>query len=173
MPELVEAYVDITDGVTHKFLRALTSVRRLSLSLSLSEVMHPSGMIFNQLVHLDLYTYAEGWWDLLTHMLQDSPKLQTLKLIDDYCAGIETPIGWKLPSSVPECLLCSLEAFVWNGYQGRQGDREIATYVPKNAVCLKTATFSPKCSDVGKKYQMLKELASVPTASTSSQLLFD
>lgn len=39
MPELAEADVDITHGVTQNFLRALTSVRRLSLSLSLSEVI--------------------------------------------------------------------------------------------------------------------------------------
>lgn len=111
MPELTEAYVEITQGVTHKFLRALTTVRHLSLCLSLSEVMlniilfffsyyyssqellcvvvHiekqvmcPSGMIFYQLVHLNLYTFDEGWWDLLTYMLQDSPKLRFLKLID-------------------------------------------------------------------------------------------
>ena len=42
--------------------------------------MHPSGMTFNQLVHLDLYTLTEGWWDLLTCMLQDSPKLRFLRL---------------------------------------------------------------------------------------------
>lgn len=41
MPELVTADVGITNGVTnHKFLRALTCVRRLDLCLSLSEVRH-------------------------------------------------------------------------------------------------------------------------------------
>ncbi|XP_048616842.1 F-box/FBD/LRR-repeat protein At4g26340 isoform X3 [Brassica napus] len=80
MPALVEASVCITTGVTQKFLKALTSVHCLSLYLSFSEVVHPSGMIFNQLVHLDLYTFTEGWWDLLTCMLQDSPKLRLLKL---------------------------------------------------------------------------------------------
>ncbi|CAA7025388.1 unnamed protein product [Microthlaspi erraticum] len=176
MPELEEADLDITHGVTQRFLRALTSVRRLSLSVSLSEVMNPSGMIFNQLVHLELNTYAQGWWDLLTHMLQDSPKLKTLKLISKHISGgsgKNNPNGWKPPSSVPECLLGSLEDFVWNGYQGRQGDRGIATYVIENAACLKTATFFPKSTDVGKKYKMLKELASIAAASTSFQLLFD
>lgn len=38
MPELVGAHVRITHGVTHKFLRALTSVQNLSLCLYLSEV---------------------------------------------------------------------------------------------------------------------------------------
>ncbi|XP_023634867.1 F-box/FBD/LRR-repeat protein At4g26340 isoform X2 [Capsella rubella] len=177
MPELVEAYVEITKRVPHKFLRSLTSVRHLSLCLSLSEVTCPSGMIFSQLVHLNLYTFAEGWWTLLTYMLQDSPKLRVLKLIDKHdsvLCGKETPIGWKPPSYVvPECILFSLEAFEWIGYKGRRGDREMATYVLMNAACLRTAKFSPESNDVGTKYQMLKELASVPTASTSSQLLFD
>ncbi|XP_013703460.1 F-box/FBD/LRR-repeat protein At4g26340 isoform X2 [Brassica napus] len=69
MPALVEASVCITTGVTQKFLKALTSVHCLSLYLS-----------FSELVHLDLYTFTEGWWDLLTCMLQDSPKLRLLKL---------------------------------------------------------------------------------------------
>jgi len=69
--------------------------------------------------------------------------------------------------------LFSLEAFEWIGYKGRRGDREVATYVLKNAACLRTAKFSPESTDVGEKYHMLKELASVPTASTSSKLLFD
>ncbi|XP_010448286.1 PREDICTED: F-box/FBD/LRR-repeat protein At4g26340-like [Camelina sativa] len=177
MPELVEANIEITRRVTHKFLRALTSVRHLSLCLSISKVRCPSGIIFNQLVRLSFYTFAKGrWWDLLTCMLQDSPKLRFLKLIDKHDSGLcgnETPIGWRLPSSVPECILSSLEAFEWIGYKGRRGDIEMATYVLKNAACLRTATFTPKSTDVGKKYRMLKKLASVPTASTSSQLLFD
>ncbi|CAN8325996.1 unnamed protein product [Cochlearia groenlandica] len=122
MPKLDEANVEISHGVTHEFLRALTSARRLSLCLSLSEVMNPCGMIFNQLVHLDLYTIDEGWWDLLARMLQDSPNLQTLKLInkhDSNCSAKEIPSDWNLPSSVPECLLFTLEAFTWTGYKAR------------------------------------------------------
>ena len=62
---------------------------------------------------------------------------------------------------------------MWIGYNGRQGDREIAIYLLKNTACLKTATFSPDSTDLGEKYQMLKVLASVATTSASSQLLFD
>ncbi|KAG2263207.1 hypothetical protein Bca52824_070286 [Brassica carinata] len=129
MPELVTAHV-IFRGATHKFLKALTSVRRLKLWITL-----PEG-IFNY-------------------------------------RGREITTGWKQPSSVPECLLHSLEAFEWFGYKGRHEDREMATYVLKNATCLKTATFSPKSKHLGKKYRMPEELASVATASASCQLLFD
>ncbi|WZZ76157.1 hypothetical protein YC2023_087527 [Brassica napus] len=124
MPELVRAHVNIWGGdSTQRFLKALTSVRHLTLSMT------------------------------------------TPKELGIYLSGIDIPTGWKQPISVPECLLHSLEAFEWFGYRGRQGEREMATYVLKNATCLKTATFSPLSTDLGEKYQMLKELASVATAS--------
>ncbi|CAF2028447.1 unnamed protein product [Brassica napus] len=170
MPELVRAHVNIWGGdSTQRFLKALTSVRHLTLSMTTPKFVNPSGVIFNQLVHLVLCTFSGHCWDLVICMLQDSPKLRFLKLIDDelgiYLSGIDIPTGWKQPISVPECLLHSLEAFEWFGYRGRQGEREMATYVLKNATCLKTATFSPLSTDLGEKYQMLKELASVATAS--------
>lgn len=73
----------------------------LILYLYESQVMQPSGMIFNQLVHLELNTYAKGWWDLLTHMLQDSPKLQTLKLIS-VCGPIILFIRFSFPILVTD-----------------------------------------------------------------------
>ncbi|CAH8287407.1 unnamed protein product [Eruca vesicaria subsp. sativa] len=137
----------------------------------MKQVVNPSGVIFNQLVHLDLNTFAEGWWDLLTCMLQDSPKLRFLKLTDNFYIGKDIPTGWKPPSSVPECLLHSLEAFEWFGYRGKQQNREMAAYVLKNSICLKTATFSPESTRLGKKNRMLKGLASIITASASVQIL--
>nr|VDD40412.1 unnamed protein product [Brassica oleracea] len=115
MPELVRARVSFGADSTHKFLKGLTSVRRLTLRQPLT----------------------------------------------------------KPPSSVPECLLHSLEAFEWFEYKGRQVDREMAKYVLKNALRLKTATFSKRSTDMGEKCQMLKELESVATASPSAQILFD
>ncbi|CAN7014450.1 unnamed protein product, partial [Brassica rapa subsp. trilocularis] len=160
MPELVTAHFN------GKFLKALTSVRRLKLWITPPQVMNPSGMIFNQLVHLDLCLFREGWWDLLICILQGSPKLRFLKLINKLDwgdifsnSGRKIPTGWKPPSSVPECLLHSLEAFEWFGYRGRHGDKEMAAYVLENATCLKTATFYPKSTHLGKRNRMI-ELAS-------------
>ncbi|CAF2028441.1 unnamed protein product, partial [Brassica napus] len=73
MPELVRARVRFGADSTHKFLKALTSVRRLTLRQPLTNVVNPSGMILNQLVHLVLYTFSVGCWDLVTYMLQYSP----------------------------------------------------------------------------------------------------
>ncbi|CAN6914589.1 unnamed protein product, partial [Brassica oleracea] len=109
-------------GPTHKFLKALTSVRRLKLWITRPEKL--------------------GWGSRFSN------------------SGRKIPTGWKPPSSVPECLLHSLEAFEWLRYRGRHGDKEMAAYVLKNATCLKTATFYPKSTHLGKKNRMIKELAS-------------
>ena len=42
----------------------------------MKQVVNPSGRIFNQLVHLVLYTSSGHYSDLVTCMLQDSPKLR-------------------------------------------------------------------------------------------------
>ncbi|KAJ4899511.1 F-box/FBD/LRR-repeat protein [Raphanus sativus] len=118
MPELVRAHVNLSGGgSTHnKFLKALTSVRHLTLWITLPKVVNPSGMIFNQLVHLILCRFAGHCWDLVTCMLQDSPKLRFMKLIDDiYLTDMDIPTVWKPPSSVPECLLHSLKLLSCSG----------------------------------------------------------
>lgn len=38
--------------------------------------------MYYQLVYLEMYTHKVEWWNLLMHMLESSPKLQVLKLID-------------------------------------------------------------------------------------------
>ncbi|XP_033134412.1 F-box/FBD/LRR-repeat protein At4g26340 [Brassica rapa] len=121
MPNLEVAHVEMTFAVrNHKFLKAFTCARSLTLCLSFLEVLSPCGMIFHNLVDLTLNTCAQGWWDLVTRMLQDSPKLRSLKLTDEHqleFTSIETPESWKRPSSVPECFLHSFEIFEWKGNQ--------------------------------------------------------
>lgn len=48
--------------------------------LYIKQVTNPSGVIFRNLVDLKICTCTHGWWDLLTQMLQDSPKLRFLTL---------------------------------------------------------------------------------------------
>ncbi|CAG7884373.1 unnamed protein product [Brassica rapa] len=135
MPELVTAHF-IFCG-THKFLKALTSVRRLKLWIT-----PPQGRVVGS-----TYLYAPRIsqnYDFSNSLINSGRKI---------------PTGWKLPSSVPECLLHSLEAFEWFGYRGRHGDKEMAAYVLENATCLKTATFYPKSTHLGKRNRMI-ELAS-------------
>ncbi|KAG7541406.1 F-box domain [Arabidopsis thaliana x Arabidopsis arenosa] len=178
MPDLDVLRMAVTIGTTYTFLKDHTRFRSLYLCLSLSviEVTNPHGSIYGNLVDLKICTCTQGWWDLLTIMLQSSPKLRFLTLTNEHCHGfasLETPPYWKGPSTVPACLLSSLQGFKWSGYNGRQGDKEVATYVLRNATGLKKMIFSSQTFDFREKFRMLQELASVPTPSPSCRLLFD
>ncbi|CAN7095391.1 unnamed protein product [Brassica rapa subsp. narinosa] len=169
MPNLEVAHVEMTFAVrNHKFLKAFTCARSLTLCLSFLEVLSPCGMIFHNLVDLTLNTCAQGWWDLVTRMLQDSPKLRSLKLTDEHqleFTSIETPESWKRPSSVPECFLHSFEIFEWKGYKGRRGDLDMATYVITNATRLKKSKFSSQPHDDSEGDRIHRDLNSLQAAS--------
>ncbi|XP_020879881.1 F-box/FBD/LRR-repeat protein At2g04230-like isoform X2 [Arabidopsis lyrata subsp. lyrata] len=82
-PELVEAKIsDVSDIANENILVSLTSAKRLSLHLSPLEIDGLNGEIFDQLVYLELRTHETEWWNLLSIMLDSSPKLQILKLTD-------------------------------------------------------------------------------------------
>ncbi|KAG7564969.1 Glutamyl-tRNA reductase N-terminal domain superfamily [Arabidopsis suecica] len=193
-PELVEAeIIDVIDITNENILESLTSVKRLSLDLSLLEfkpaMLGPShnglnflrtGKIFYQLVYLELGTYNSKWWKLLSLMLDSSPILQILKLNNAYLCddgkGL-SGLKWNPPKCVAECLLFHLEKLLWIGYEWQQGDeKEVATYILENARCLKKATFSTKRIDpdkmekLEKRREMLNELANVSRASNSCHL---
>lgn len=47
------------------------------------QAQYPEGIIFSQLVHLELCTCDDSkWLNLLAKLLRDSPKLRVLKLND-------------------------------------------------------------------------------------------
>ncbi|CAN8278257.1 unnamed protein product [Cochlearia groenlandica] len=91
-PKLVEeaTIIDVLNITNDNFFASLTSAIRLSLCLSPSQIKYPSGCIFYQLVHLELETRPKEWWNVLSYMLDSSPKLQTLKLIDEDIEKLET-----------------------------------------------------------------------------------
>ncbi|KAL0897711.1 hypothetical protein Bca101_081672 [Brassica carinata] len=113
-------------------------------------------------------------------MLDSSPKLQSLKLVGS--CHEDCPVGWEWnqPKCVPECLLLHLETLVWiiYGWQ-REDEKQVATYILKNARKLKKASFSTmrikpeELEELEKRREMLNELSSVVRASTSCHLVFE
>ncbi|KAG2238610.1 hypothetical protein Bca52824_092193 [Brassica carinata] len=180
MPELREAkIIDVFDINTEKILRPIaSSVKRLSLSLSPLETRYADGIVFSQLVYLELSTSKTEWWNLLMVLLSNSPKLQVLKL-----NRVESGKGTKErmsnpqfyePINVPPCLLSCLQRFEWEKYNGQhEEERQIAMYILTNAKHLKEARFSAKNSDLKEKFEMLKVLAREPRASPSCQFFFE
>ncbi|KAJ4904365.1 FBD-associated F-box protein [Raphanus sativus] len=156
------------------------------LNITAGEIKCPTGINFYHLVSLELNTSKRGWSNLLAYMLDSSPKLQILKLIiDAYCYDIKVSgSSWgeweQRPKCVPECLLFHLETLVWKRYiWDRKDDKDVATYILKNARRLKKATFYTEpiqlqnLQTLEEKHEMLNELASVVRASNSCNLVFE
>uniref|UniRef100_A0A1J3ITT4 Putative FBD-associated F-box protein n=1 Tax=Noccaea caerulescens TaxID=107243 RepID=A0A1J3ITT4_NOCCA len=174
MPEVVEANVKVIYESPAKLLESLPSVKRLYLCLSTSMLHHRIG--FYYLVHLELCVDSIGW-DLVTWMLESSPKLQVLnvgKCEEGSCAISATESHWRGPSSVPECLLFHLHTFNWKQYSTEDEGMKIVAYILKNARQLKTASISAwKYCSKDEQSQKISELVSLPRASSSCQLVVE
>ena len=86
---------------------------------------------------------------------------------------------WNEPKYVPECLLSHLETFVWRRFDwGREEEKEIATYILKNARRLNKATFSTnpvnseELDKLKERRKVHNELDGVVRASNSCQFVF-
>ncbi|KAL0794572.1 hypothetical protein Bca101_065949 [Brassica carinata] len=178
MPALVEAHINVCGVIYENIHGFLTSLKRLSLNIEspLDLTKFPTGRIFNQLLYFKILAFKPEWWNLFTLMLDSSPNLQVLKLINKYSRERDQLLAckrWSPPNYVQECLVNRLETLVWNNYEGEiEDEKELAQYILRNACRLKTATFSRTDIHPVKNLDMYKKLASVVRASNSCQLVF-
>ncbi|KAJ4911204.1 putative F-box/FBD/LRR-repeat protein [Raphanus sativus] len=186
MPNLVEATLRVDPSQTDKPLIFLTPVKFLSIHLYVTEVLLLADKISQRLLRLELCIYGKISRNLLLHLLKHSPKLQVLKLREiRYSTQVlnksprvlefkDPPLSFPDPSSVPECLSFHLTTFEWRCYRGTEEEKEFIIYILQNAACLKTAVISVYSEGrrFGEKELLwIKELESVPKASTSCQLV--
>ncbi|CAA7046260.1 unnamed protein product [Microthlaspi erraticum] len=176
MLKIVKASVDVSSSHPGNILGYITSVKRLFLCFySTSKEVYPVGTDFHCLVHLTLCTCKTEWLNLLMYMRINSPTLLAL-ILNQHHKLRATPQQrpcWDEPSSVPECLLWSLETLEWVNYEGTRDEKEVAAFILRNGSCLKKATISSKATDPSMKLEMIKELASSPRRSPACQLIFD
>ncbi|KAF8099888.1 hypothetical protein N665_0236s0049 [Sinapis alba] len=171
MPKLVEANISVHGPKKiEKLMKVLTSLEHLSLTLYPSMSSHLKGtLISKRILHLDLRINDANKFSLIMYLLEGFPKLRSLKL---------TKVSWLFnrdiedqPSSVPECLSFHLETLEWIGYEGTLEEKQVATFILKNAHCLKTATFSLHSRDTEKRMLIVNDLLSMTKASASCQLV--
>uniref|UniRef100_A0A0D3BMH0 Uncharacterized protein n=1 Tax=Brassica oleracea var. oleracea TaxID=109376 RepID=A0A0D3BMH0_BRAOL len=87
---------------------------------------------FLSLEHLEICSCSSEWWNLLTFILNDAPRLRVLKvnLFRKHCVQRDGMVSWNQPSSVPECLSSShLEILEWRQYKGTKTEIEAAKYI--------------------------------------------
>ncbi|CAN8253418.1 unnamed protein product [Cochlearia groenlandica] len=143
MPNLEEANIWVDKDIG-ELVEAITCVKRLSLTIHVIDAelcKYRSGIVFDQLEVLEICSLGyDNWSKLVIRFLKDSPKLRILKLyvsnegFDDYKG-----ITWSdEPSSVPICLIESLETLEFEGYEGRPEERDFLSFIFKHARCLKS-----------------------------------
>ncbi|CAH8391506.1 unnamed protein product [Eruca vesicaria subsp. sativa] len=174
MPNVVEAYVDVTHSHPRMILSYITSVKRLYLCLSTSKDLYPVDTFFHRLEHLTLCTCETEWLNLLLSMLRDAPNLRALKLEQYHGLPAHHLRGlWNEPSFVPVCLSSSLETLEWVNYEGTEEEKEVVGFILRSGSCLNKVNISSKSSDCNKKLEMIKELTWFIRRSPTCQLAFD
>ncbi|KFK34916.1 hypothetical protein AALP_AA5G210300, partial [Arabis alpina] len=119
--------------------------------------------IFHRIKHLELSICSDTSGEMLVDLLLRSPKLVVLKLknVNERVSLFQ----WDPPSSVPECLLSSLEALERRGYTGIGGDWDLVSYLLNHATCLKTAKIFFESHDEDDEERISKALAYMPRVS--------
>lgn len=88
------------------------------------------------------------------------------------CIKSELRPSWSEPSSVPECLLNSLETLEWDDYEGKKEDKEVVAFILKNGFCLEKVIIKPIPTS-RKKRKMLKELTFFTRSSPTCRIVYD
>ncbi|CAA7062558.1 unnamed protein product [Microthlaspi erraticum] len=153
MPNIARADVEADYKCVSNILGSITSVKRLHLCSLYSKDVYPVRSVFHHLIHLKICTCDSEWLNLFMPLLRDSPKLQSLEL--DQCHIPDTPRPcWIEPSSVPECLLASLETLQWVKYGGREEEKQVAAFILRNGSCLKKRRRSCSSSPLNENYRI-------------------
>ncbi|KAI9108186.1 hypothetical protein K1719_021059 [Acacia pycnantha] len=122
---------------------------------------------FYNLTHLEFRYFSYDWNTTLKY-LQSCPKLEILVIRQFFCSEmLESTI-----IDVPRCVSSSLKEFHLSGYQGENGDFDLARFIMKNAMVLRiisiTKAFGSKATW---KNRNLKKISRCPISSMNCKLL--
>ncbi|KAL0693673.1 hypothetical protein Bca4012_060853 [Brassica carinata] len=166
--ELVEANLQ-SMSYHANVLESFSFVRRLRVCLA-DEARYPRGTVLFQLVRLELCSCDDCWTNMFVSLLQHSPKLQALKLVQDHGMLMYRKVRWIQPRHVPECLLLHLKTFEWRDYEGTEVEKEVAIYILDNAKRLVTATIYPFSVSLVRKRKMFGEVEIATRSSRHCEL---
>ncbi|CAA7047973.1 unnamed protein product [Microthlaspi erraticum] len=149
IPKLEEADIRVSQEF-ETLLKSIASVKLLSvlaLCNNPEEPVYSDGTIFNQLEHLKFGIYSDDWSKLLIWLLGKAPKLRVLNISIDHDPELEEYelVTW---SSVPECLLKTLETFEFNDYMGTEEERDFLSFFFKHACCLTSTSIIHNVCDM-------------------------
>ncbi|CAH2071366.1 unnamed protein product [Thlaspi arvense] len=132
-------------------------------------------IVLNELEHLKLRTFKTYWSKILFSLIKCSPKLRDLKFREVSVGdGMDTLVCWQRLTSVPQCLLSSLQTFEWSGSHVSVEGRDLAMYILRNSCRLKTAKIliGSAVMERQKNLEMINELIVCSRGSTICNLVF-
>lgn len=177
MPCLTTASIAVAFYPDDNFLRSLPSIKYLELYPG-DGTMVPwcNAVFYSLLIECSICRFDLDLCESLVGFLSNCPKLEIL-MVDSIFeidrSENHVPVLWNQPSSVPKCLSSHLMIFKWKGYAGREDEKEVIRYILENSKCLRRAEISMNSTcNLEEKQQMIDELESMPSVSTSLMCLF-
>ncbi|KAF2580528.1 hypothetical protein F2Q68_00003658 [Brassica cretica] len=132
------------------------------------------GPYFGKLEHFCMCTCSPLWWDSLIAFLQYSPKLRYLQLTKS--CNLRRCFLWAEPitTSLPKCLSSTLQTLEWRDYTDTQFDKDVISFLLKNATCLTKVKVVPVFTTAGhiEKLRIRTYLSNLSRGSTACQLIF-
>ncbi|KAJ4897005.1 F-box/FBD/LRR-repeat protein [Raphanus sativus] len=131
------------------------------------------GPYFKKLEHFCMCTCSPWWWDLLIAFLKYSPKLRSLQLTKS--CNLRRCFLWAEPitTSGPQCLSSTLQTLEWRDYTDTQFDKDVISFLLKNATCLTKVKIVPVTTTGHiEKLRIQAYLSNLSRGSTACQLIF-
>ncbi|OMO56223.1 hypothetical protein COLO4_35721 [Corchorus olitorius] len=162
-------------------LEGISNVQVLKLSGETMENWHSLNSkwpTFHNLFHLELGLSHLDGWKLLSHLLNSSPNLETLGLVEPIgYGGYSYGFYWIPPDSVPVCLLECLESIEIHNFADRRCEIFLVKYMLLHAEVLEELTIhwrsDIKCS---KKTELVssiqQEILNIPRRSEGCEIKF-
>ncbi|KAK4285295.1 hypothetical protein QN277_002012 [Acacia crassicarpa] len=122
---------------------------------------------FYNLTHLE-FTYYSSDWNTTLKYLHSCPKLEIVVIREFFCSEMleSTTID------VPQCVSSSLKEFHLSGYQGKNGDFDLARFIMKNAMVLRIISIRRAFgSKATWKNRNLKRISTCPISLMNCKLL--
>ncbi|KAL1203344.1 putative F-box/FBD/LRR-repeat protein [Cardamine amara subsp. amara] len=172
MPCLADATVDVDFNPDGNFLSSLSRTEFMYLGY-VDNTMVPlyNAINYSRLIESHIELNDIDLCESLVVLLSNCPKLKNFLVKCQYETDHFTLL-WNQPSSVPKCLSSHLEIFEWDGYAGREDEKEFIRYILENSKCLKRAGILLNLTcNAEEKQKIIEELKSMHRVSTS-ELLF-
>ncbi|CAA7059028.1 unnamed protein product [Microthlaspi erraticum] len=171
-------FADVADlwkrNMVRNFFTSISRVRDMTISAFTAEFLY-FNMEYDPLpqfcnlsrLQVNFYLYN---LDMLPTLLESCPNLKSLVMDFDFDSPSSKENELMRLSSVPRCLLSSLEFVEIKRFNGGAAKMEVARYFVENSVVLRKLVLHLRCSMLQEGFNMLKDLIALPRRSSTCRI---